>query len=32
MPTATSIGLFTCIMIIAMPKKIPTTTSGHGMS
>ena len=30
-PTATSMGLFTCIMIMAMPKKIPTTTRGQGM-
>src|SRR5215469_4160880 len=32
MPTATSMGLRTCIMISAMPKKMPTTTSGQGMS
>ena len=25
-------GLFTCIMIIAIPKRIPTTTSAQGMS
>src|SRR5205085_4311214 len=30
-PTATSMGLRTCIMIIAMPKKMPTPTSGHGI-
>ncbi len=29
-PTATSMGLLTCIMMSAMPKKIPTMTSGHG--
>ena len=31
-PTATSIGLFTCSMIIEIPMRMPTTTSGHGMS
>ena len=31
-PTATSIGLRTCIMIMAMPMKTPTTTRGQGMS
>ena len=31
-PTATSMGLRTCIMISPMPIKMPTTTSGHGIS
>jgi hypothetical protein len=32
MPTAKSITLFTSIMIIASPSKMPTITSGHAMS
>ena len=28
---ATSIGLLTCIMMIAIPIKIPTSTNGHGI-
>src|ERR1017187_1830490 len=32
MPTANSITLFTSIMIIASPSRMPTITSGHAMS
>ena len=32
MPTAKSIGLFTSIMISAMPIRTPTTISGHAIS
>ena len=31
-PTATSIGLRTCNMIIATPRNMPMTTSGQAMS
>ena len=32
MPTETSMGLFTCIMIMAMPIRMPTPTRGQAMS
>src|SRR5690242_18374957 len=31
MPTATNMGLRTCIMIIEIPKRMPTTTKGQGI-